>query len=158
MQIRRDNEPDRVRRYTTDRQLQRIDDKIVRSVRLYAHQPEEIVQERLEELGREWSIERFLQINVAAVGLTTALLAVTRSQKWGWATCAGLGFFLLHATDGFDPPLPLLRQIGIRTRGEIDREIYALKALRGDFDGVEGGAREIDVPEAESAAQAVGVG
>jgi hypothetical protein len=29
--------------------------------------------------------------------------------------------------------IPALRRTGIRTRSEIDREIYALKAARGDF-------------------------
>ena len=43
---------------------------------------------------------------------------------------------LFHALEGFDPPLPLMRKAGIRTRAEINREIYALKILRGDFDEV----------------------
>ncbi len=33
-------------------------------------------------------------------------------------------------------PVPVLRRLGFRTTYEIDRERYALKALRGDFDGV----------------------
>jgi hypothetical protein len=44
-----------------------------------------------------------------------------------------MGIFLYHAVRGFDPRIAVLRKIGVRTRGEIDREIYALKALRGDF-------------------------
>jgi len=32
--------------------------------------------------------------------------------------------------------LPLLRRLGLRSQEEIDREYYALKALRGDFDDV----------------------
>ncbi len=158
MKLARSSEPDRVRRYTTELQLRRIDEKTVRNIRRYASQSDEAIEARIEELGREWSVERFLQLNVAAVGLTTALLAVTRNRKWGYATCAGLSFFLLHATNGFDPPLPLLRQLGVRTRGEIDREIYALKIIRGDFDDVRalGGHRE---PAAVGAAvRAVGVG
>jgi len=34
---------------------------------------------------------------------------------------------LQHGLQGWCPPLPLLRRLGIRTRGEIDREKYALK-------------------------------
>lgn len=139
MQLRRRNEPDRIRRYTTERQLQRIDARTEHHVRLYASQPREVIDARIDELRREWSIERFLQLNAAAVGLTTAVLAVTRDRRWGIATCAGLGFFLLHALDGFDPPLPLLRELGIRSRAEIDREIYALKVLRGDFEQASSG-------------------
>lgn len=157
MQLRRGDEPDRVRRYTTDNQLRRIDGKTERSIRLYLSQSPEVIDERIAELRTEWSIERFLQLNVAAVGLSTALLAVTRNRNWGFATCAGLAFFLLHATDGFDPPLPLLRQLGIRTRAEIDREIYALKVIRGDFDDVNPPAEPVARPEVERALRAVGV-
>ena len=31
-------------------------------------------------------------------------------------------------------PRPALRRAGVRTKDEINRERYALKALRGDFD------------------------
>lgn len=127
-------DPDRVRRYTTPAQRRRLDQAMAQRVRLYAAQPTEVISARIGELAREWSIERYLQINVAAVGLTTAALAVGRNRKWGYATCAGLAFFLFHAVEGFDPPLPLLRRAGLRSRAEINREIYALKILRGDFD------------------------
>ena len=127
-------EPDRIRRYTTKAQAARIDSAMLRRVRLYSTQPREVIAERIQELKQEWSIERYLQINVAAVGLTTAALAITKDRRWGYATCAGLAFFLLHATDGFDPPLPALRRAGVRSRAEINQEIYALKVLRGDFD------------------------
>jgi hypothetical protein len=129
-------EPDRVRRYTSRAQLRRIDEAMERRVRLYASQPREVISERIAELRREWSIERYLQINVAAVGLTATTLAVTRNRKWGFVASAGLALFMFHAIEGFDPPMPALRQMGIRSRGEIDREIYALKILRGDFDDV----------------------
>jgi hypothetical protein len=129
-------EPDRVRRYTPQEQLRQIDAGMERRVRLYASQPAEVITERIVELRREWSIERYLQVNVALVGISTAALAATKHRNWGIATCAGLGFFLFHAVEGFDPPIPALRRIGVRTRAEIDREIYALKVLRGDFDDV----------------------
>lgn len=131
-----EREPDPVRRYTPREQLRRIDASMERRVRLYASQPPGMITERIDELRREWSIERYLQINVAVVGVSTAALAATRDRRWGVATCAGLAFFLYHAVEGFDPPIPALRKIGIRTRAEIDREVYALKILRGDFDDV----------------------
>lgn len=127
-------EPDRVRRYTSREQQEKLDREMERRVRLYASQPKEAIAERIAELRREWSIERYLQINVAAVGLTTAALAIGKNRKWGYATCAGLAFFLFHAVEGFDPPPPLLRKAGLRSRAEINREVYALKILRGDFD------------------------
>jgi hypothetical protein len=44
-----------------------------------------------------------------------------------------MGFLLQHAVQGWCPPLPLLRRLGVRTADEINEERYALKALRGDF-------------------------
>lgn len=129
-----DREPDRVRRYTSRDQLAELDRAMAQRLRLYAGQPTKVITARIQELLREWSIERYLQINVAAVGLTTAALAVGKDRRWGIATCAALGFFLFHAVEGFDAPMPVMRKAGLRTRAEIDREIYALKVLRGDFD------------------------
>jgi hypothetical protein len=43
---------------------------------------------------------------------------------------------LLHSTQGWYPLLPLLRRLGVRTEDEIERERYAVKALRGDFSPV----------------------
>lgn len=148
-------EPDRVRRYTPRERLREIDAGMERRIRLYASQPANVITERIAELRREWSIERYLQVNVALVGLSTAALAVTKNRNWGIATCAGLGFFLFHAVEGFDPPIPALRRIGVRTRAEIDREIYALKILRGDFDAVI--AADDQASRADTALGAVGL-
>jgi hypothetical protein len=127
-------EPDRVRRYTSQTQQRKLDEDMARRVRLYASRDAEVIAARIEELQREWSIERYLQINVAVVGLTTVAFAAANNRKWGYATCASLAFFLFHAIEGFDPPLPLMRKAGARSRAEINREIYALKIVRGDFD------------------------
>jgi hypothetical protein len=132
---RRERDPDRVRRYTSATQLRKLDGEMAKRIRLYTGQPREVITQRIEELRREWSIERYLQINVAAVGLTAVGLAVWRDRRWGYAACAGLAFFLFHAVEGFDPPLPAMRKAGLRSRAEINREIYALKILRGDFEG-----------------------
>lgn len=126
-------ETDPVRRYTSRAMLQRIEDQIAHNIRFYAAQPDHVVAQRIEDLKHEWSIERYLQANAAAVGFTTALLALLNNRKWALLTCGALGFFLYHGLKGFDPPIPLLRKAGVRTRTEIDQELYALKALRGDF-------------------------
>ncbi len=154
--VERRAEPDRIRRYTSREQLRRLDEATEDRLRRYASQPPNVISDRIEELRREWSIERYLQLNVAAVGLTTVALAATINRKWAIATCIGLGFFIFHAVEGFDPPLPLLRRLGIRSRAEIDREIFALKAMRGDFEGI-GDERVSRTREAENALRAVGL-
>lgn len=146
------NETNRVRRNTAPQILRRIDEQIERNVAYFSAQPREVISRRIRELQEEWSIERWLELNASTIGLTTVVLALTHDRKWALVTCAALGMFLLHGLQGFDPPIPLLRRLGSRTRGEIDREVYALKALRGDFSLVEEGSKEAD--EIESARRA----
>jgi hypothetical protein len=62
------------------------------------------------------------------------LLGAFVSPRFLMLPGAVFGFFLQHAVQGWCPPLPVFRRIGVRTRREINREKYALKALRGDFD------------------------
>jgi hypothetical protein len=45
-----------------------------------------------------------------------------------------LPLLFYHAVQGWCPPIPLLRRLGIRTQQEIDAEKYALRLLRGDFE------------------------
>jgi hypothetical protein len=63
------------------------------------------------------------------------LAAATGSRKWLILPGVVLSFLFQHAVQGWCPPVPVFRRLGVRTREEIDRERYALKALRGDFDG-----------------------
>ena len=156
MPFRHAREADRVRRYSTPAQCAAIDAAGARNGRRHARSPAAI-ERRLAELRNEWSIERYLQLNGVAVGLTTLALAVTRDRRWAYGTCAALGFLLFHALDGFDPPLPLLRRLGVRTRAEIDRELYALKAARGDFAGASRDSATSDAAAAARAVAAVGL-
>ena|SRR5689334_19462311 len=123
-------ETDRLRRYTTPETLQKIDERIERNVAFYATQPDEVVAERIRELQQEWSINRCLQAKTAAMGFLGAALGLFVSKKWALLTVAGFGFLLFRQAD---PRIAVLRRLGLRTRSEIDRELYALKAARGDF-------------------------
>ena len=126
-------ETDRVRRYTSPERLRQIEETIEQNIKFYAAQPDHVIVQRIEELQREWSMERFLQANVAAAGFLTAFLALASSRKWGLLTGVALGFFLYHSLRGYDPRIPVLRRMGVRTRSEIDREKYALKAWLGEY-------------------------
>ena len=126
-------EADRVRRYTSPEILQKIDEQIERNVSFYATQPDEVIAERIRELQQEWSINRCLQAKVAVMGVLGGLLGFALSKKWALLTIGGFGFLLFHGLRGWDPRIAPLRRLGLRTRSEIDRELYALKAARGDF-------------------------
>ena len=91
------------------------------------------IDRRLAELDAEWDIERLLEANAATASLIGVTLGATVDRRW-FALPAVVGAFLLqHAVQGWCPPLPVFRRLGLRTASEIDYERYALKALRGDF-------------------------
>lgn len=85
--------------------------------------------DRIGELDREWDIERVLEVNASSLALTGLVLGATVDKKWLTLPAVVLPFLLQHALQGWCPPLPLLRRLGLRTQGEIDREKYALKEL-----------------------------
>ena len=124
------HEADRIRRYTSRQMLEKIDEQIERNVAFYASQPDEVVAERIRELQQEWSINPCLQAKTAAMCLLGAVLGLFVSKKRALLAVAGFGFLLFRQAD---PRIAPLRHLGLRTRSEIDRELYALKAARGDF-------------------------
>lgn len=134
---------DRVRANTKPEINERIDREMERRLRFYAVQDPAVISERLAELDREWDIERLLEANVATLSLLGVLLGVSRSRIWFLLPLVVSGFFLQHAIQGWCPPVPLLRSLGARTRLEIERERYALKWLRGDFDRLERGDKGV---------------
>lgn len=91
------------------------------------------INQRLSELEYEWDIERTLEANAATVGLIGLTLGATVDRRWFFLPAVVATFLLQHALQGWCPPLPVFRRLGVRTRSEIDAERYALKALRGDF-------------------------
>lgn len=132
-------ELERVRRATSVRTNEHIDERIAKVIAAYADATREELTARIDELEQAWDIERTLETHAAAVSLVGFGLAFGRDRRWLALPIAVAGFLFLHGTRGWCPPLPALRKLGVRTRGEIDRERFALKFLRGDFDNVRRG-------------------
>lgn len=114
----------------------RIDARTQASIRHYAATSMRALDHRIEELDAEWDIERHLASNAASLALSGLLLAVLHDRRWLVLPSVVMSFLLQHALQGWCPPVPLFRRLGVRTRREIERERYALKAMRGDFGGV----------------------
>jgi hypothetical protein len=127
---------DRVRARTDPTINDQLDEELAHRIRFYAAQDAQTISERLDQLDREWDIERLLETNAASLSLAGFVLGATLSRKWLILPLIISGFLLQHALHGWCPPVPLLRKLKVRTRLEIDQEKYALKILRGDFDGV----------------------
>ena len=120
---------DRVRHSTAPEVNREIDRRTNSNIRRYANSSEEVIHRRIEELDQEWDIERALEVNASTLALTGLLLGVTANRKWLILPGVVLSFLLQHGLQGWCPPLPILRKMGVRTGGEIDREKYELKAL-----------------------------
>jgi hypothetical protein len=75
-------------------------------------------------------------MNAGIVSLSGVVLGTLISRRFLVLPAVVFGFFFQHATQGWCPPLPVFRKMGVRTRREINKEKYALKALRGDFEHI----------------------
>ena len=127
---------DRVRAKTAEKVNERIDERTIEHLCNYVGLSNEMISCRIAELDREWDIERWLETNASSIAFAGVLMGIVGKRKWLMLPAVVLPFLFLHATQGWSPPVPLLRRFGVRTRNEIDAEKYALKLLRGDFDGI----------------------
>lgn len=128
--------PDRVRAHSGEEANARVDAETIACLEDHAAADREAVNRHIDSLEREWDVERYLQSNAGIVSLTGIALGAAVDRRFLLLPAVVFGFFLQHAVQGWCPPLPVFRRMGIRTRREINREKYALKALRGDFDAV----------------------
>jgi hypothetical protein len=118
---------DRVRSSTASDVNEEIDLQTDINIHRYKGKSKAEIFERIQMLDKEWDIERVLEVNASTLALTGLILGLTKNRKWLFLPGIVLPFLLQHGLQGWCPPLPLLRRLGIRTRGEIDREKYALK-------------------------------
>lgn len=124
---------DRVPQHTADHVNARIRRQTEENIAKNAAAGPHAIEQRLAELAREWNIERTLEANALVASLIGLTLGATVDPMWFIFPAVIAGFLLLHAVQGWCPPLPVFRRWGVRTSAEIDEERYALKALRGDF-------------------------
>jgi hypothetical protein len=113
-----DNTPD----YLNDRILERTADRVAR----IASKGEDAIHRRLDELDREWDIERALMTNASLLSLAGIVLGATRSKAFYALTGTVAAFLLQHSLQGWCPPIRPLRTLGFRTPREIEDERHAL--------------------------------
>jgi hypothetical protein len=143
--------PDRVRAHTAAHVNAKIDRCIEENVQRYSGMTKADISRRIEQLEREWDIERVIQVNAPAITLTGLALGIFHNRRWLALPVGVMSFLLLHGVQGWCPPIPVLRRLGFRTRDEINAEKYALKALRGDFDDLPKFTSQSPMPRAEAA-------
>ena len=128
---------DRVREHSPGKFNEQIDRATQRRVLRAGAESKAALSRRIQRLDAEWDMERVLETNASALALGGVLLGLFVNRKFFIIPCFVLPFLLQHAIQGWCPPVPMFRSRGVRTRKEIDAERFAVKALRGDFTGVE---------------------
>ena len=108
-----------VSKHTAAHVQERIRQRTVDNIALAISFPETI-DTRLRDLDREWDIERVLEINASLLAFTGVVLGKFVNRKWFYLSIGVTGFLAQHALQGWCPPLPILRRMGIRTCQEIE--------------------------------------
>lgn len=76
---------------------------------------------RLDQLDQEWDTERVLETN-ASILVLSGLLLSRKNKAWLLLSLGVSAFLLQHALQGWCPPLPVIRSLGVRTPREIESE------------------------------------
>lgn len=125
---------DHIRDNTAPAINRRIEEQMRDRILLCANKSPEDISRRIAELDEEWDIERMLECNASALAFSGIVFSIFGGKKWLLLPAFVLPMLFYHAVEGWCPPVPLLRRLGVRTQREIDAEKYALRLLRGDFD------------------------
>ena len=125
---------------TTLEETNEIEKDIQENINHYYHDQDKI-ETRLAVLDQEMDLETYLQNESTALTIAGIVLGLTVSKKWLLLPLV-TSIIALNNINRKNAPLSFFRNMGLRSRLEIDKEKYALKALRGDFKYL------LDVPNA----------
>lgn len=117
--------------HSTSERDTEINRQIEDNILYYGMEPPEVIKGRLDELDKEWDVERTLELNASLIGLTGVLLSAAFSKKWLFLPAIASFFLAQQAIRGWCPPVGLMRSRNMRTRKEIARErMGLLEALK----------------------------
>ncbi|MGV3486283.1 MAG: hypothetical protein ACO1RT_17825 [Planctomycetaceae bacterium] len=119
----------RVANSTSDEVNEQIRLEMEQRLAHYRYASPHAIQSRLRELDQEWDTERTLEANAATIAFTGSVLAATVDRRWAYLPMLVSAFLFQHAIQGWCPPLPIIRRLGVRTMSEIEEERRALEDL-----------------------------
>lgn len=105
----------RVKISTNHKSNDKIERQMTENVAKYLNANKEDISRRIDELNKEWDTERVLEANASAIIFIGTVLGFLVN---GWLFLIGgfISFYLfMHALEGWCPPLPLIRKLGVRT-------------------------------------------
>src|SRR5947209_8404251 len=115
------------------------DSRTGESIRFYGYQGEDGLNERIRSLDGEWDAEKFAIVALSGMGLFGLLMGLFGSRLWRVFTWASIPLILSASLERWRPSKGIISTLGLRSRKERLGELYALKALRGDFQKAESG-------------------
>jgi hypothetical protein len=113
-----------------------IDETTKENIQKYVDQGEDAIDRRIRELDNKWGMEKTLRFNISVLALAGVLFGTYKKKRWSVLSVAVTAFLAQHFISKWCPSLPLLKKLGLQTHQEMEREKYALKALRGDFKSI----------------------
>lgn len=119
----------RVPLHTAPRINRKVQEDMMERVRQFESADEMRLKKRLRELDAEWDTERVLETNAAGLVLAGVVLSAVHSPRWLILSGLVSVFLLQHALQGWCPPLPLLRRLGVRTLNEIESEKETIRKM-----------------------------
>lgn len=139
---------DRVPSHTAPHVNERIRERTRHRVARALRDGEAGIERRLAELDREWDVERVLEANAASLIVASSVLGFARDSRFFIVPAIVGGFLLQHALQGWCPPLPFLRRLGVRTADEIEEErrmllLAARRQMNAEWENDGGPARQV---------------
>ena len=108
------------------------DERVQRQMKLrisyYMRHPE-LICIRLRQLDREWNIERFMEKKTAVLAAVDTPTRTMRSKRW-FTLAAPVTNLLQYTVQRWRLPIQTLRNLGYRTRDQIEQERQELLTLR----------------------------
>ena len=113
-----------------------IDQETLELLERYKDAAPDEIQARLGDLDLSWDVECYVEMFGAGVTLAGIALAARYRKLW-FVPAISSALVFAHALPVWDPLTPFFRLFGVWSRQEIEREKFALKILRGDFERLE---------------------
>src|SRR3954454_4640097 len=101
----------------------RIQARMLHDIARYVGSDDATLTQRIQELEREWDIDRAIEAHAGGASLLGLTLGVTVDRRFLALPFAIASFLVLRALARLYPPLPVMRRMGIRTTAEIHQEI-----------------------------------
>ena len=102
---------ERVPKHTAPHVNRKLRETTIESLRSYVGAERATIDARIDQLRKEWDVERTLEANASAIALAGLALGVGVDRRWLALPVVVAGFLLQHALQGWCPPLPIFRRL-----------------------------------------------